>query len=400
MAARPIQSQGELDQIIEAGGGWLFNRYYHKLHHASCETFRWGSQPSFANFRHLFETWADAESHDGDRCPVCKPGPYQRAFGGTARRERQKSAATRVASPTPPTHGRRLVDAPVPSEAIREFVEQIERSREADMSFRADPALAPLPNCALGAGLSHYLLLAAAIDVGVNSNDIRPFLCALDSALGDRRRERGLFDLGLREGALAMGVIQREQASGRLRSWQAKQHVPRILAEANDFVRDVAAGDLDGWSKRSKAPAEVVSRLTTQIYYQGAGNTETRKKMWMLMRWLVRPSPDLRLWDHFDPAELMVPVDRHVARFAHTAGFLRELPMDGPFWPQVVEITGFARKLFPEDPARVDYSFFMWGRGRTRPLGDSDTCHTLFRAQGLQCPLASLMPCSAPCSAT
>jgi len=39
-------------------------------------------------------------------------------------------------------------------------------------------------------------------------------------------------------------------------------------------------------------------------------------------------------------------------------------------------ITDFAREIFPGDPARVDYPFFLYGRGMNSKNGmrDEDTC--------------------------
>ena len=289
----------------------------------------------------------------------------------------------------------RLPETAVAAHRIREFVLQAERVRQADLSFRTDAALAPLPECAAGLGLSHYLLLAAAIDVGVNSNDIRPFLRTLDDYL--RKSGRGLFDLTSADSRLVRQAIADEMSAGRLRGWQAKRHVHRILDEANTFVREHAGGHLDVWVRDLSRPAEAVGHLARGIFFQGAGSNETRKKMWMLMRWLVRPAPDLRLWSHLSPAGLMVPVDRHVARFAAAAGIITGIPKAGPTWTEVVTITDFAQKLFPHDPACVDYAFFMWGRGRSRGSSDPDTCHFLFKAKRLACPLAGIMPCSSHC---
>ncbi len=95
----------------------------------------------------------------------------------------------------------------------------------------------------------------------------------------------------------------------------------------------------------------------------------------------------------------MVPVDRHVARFAVAAGIIPEIPKDGPYWPQVETITSYARDLFPDDPARVDYAFFTWGRGRSRPRVEPDTCHTILRQAHVTCPLAAVMPCCPRCPA-
>lgn len=400
MATIVITNQEELDRILANRRGWLYNRFYRKLHHASCDSFRWGSHPSIANFTHLYETWEDASRVGANRCPVCKPGPYQAPALGAGEPQPvpvTPSKLERQAPPTPPRHGVRIGSEPVPIEVLKRFVEEIEASRLADMSFREDSALSPLPACASGGGLSHYLLLAAAIDVGANSNDIRPFLAQLDASLLGGGRQRGLLDLSADDAMRVHHVIEEEEGRGRLRGWQAKQHVPRILAEANQFVRNEAGGDFDAWARKFRKPAQVVERLAKGIYYQGAGSTEARKKMWMLMRWLVRPTPDLRIWVHFDPSDLMVPVDRHVARFAHVAGILDTMPAEGPFWSQVVQITDFARRMFPEDPARVDYAFFMWGRGRTRQQGDPDTCHGLFAALNTGCALHDRMPCSAHC---
>ncbi len=126
-------------------------------------------------------------------------------------------------------------------------------------------------------GLSRYLLLTAAIDVGVNSNDIRPFLDALDRQL--QEQGRGLFDLGADDAGLVLSTIDREQRFGRLLGWQAKREVPRILAETNTFVHERAAGDFDGWAREFSSPGDIVQELARAIYYQGRGAAETRKKM-------------------------------------------------------------------------------------------------------------------------
>src|SRR5947209_4153370 len=97
----------------------------------------------------------------------------------------------------------------VPPDVIRRFVDDLEPLRLGDLSFRDDPQLAPLPAVTKAGELSRYLLLAACIDVGVNSNDIRPFLHALHGRLQDR--SRGLFDLASGDDALVLETIADEQ---------------------------------------------------------------------------------------------------------------------------------------------------------------------------------------------
>jgi hypothetical protein len=137
-------------------------------------------------------------------------------------------------------------------ERIRRFVNAAERLRQSDRSFRDDPRLPPLPAATRAGGLSRYLLLAAAIDVGVNSNHIRPFLHVLDARLA--QEGRGLFEISLADAPLVLATIDDEQRAGRLRGWQAKHEVPRILAEANSFVDHQANGGLDSWSHGFASP--------------------------------------------------------------------------------------------------------------------------------------------------
>jgi hypothetical protein len=276
--------------------------------------------------------------------------------------------------------------------AIAAFVDEIETGREADMSFRSGAGV-PLPICSAGAGLSRYLLLAAAIDAQTDSTAIRPFLARLDGQARAVGLERGLFALSAADGELVRSALDE---SPKLRGWRLRTEIARIIAEANAFVDGPAGGDFDAWARRFTGPGAIVDTLARGIYYQGRSPGEARKKLWMLMRWLVRPAPDLRLWNHLDPAQLLVPVDAHVARFALEFGLLDHIPAIGPRRAEAERITAFARQLFPLDPARVDYPFFMWSRARHQRPGP-DTCAAFFRTRGCRCPLHSINPCCARC---
>jgi len=100
--------------------------------------------------------------------------------------------------------------------------------------------------------------------------------------------------------------------------------------------------------------------LGSSIIRMGRDKNSARKKAWMYMRWMVREYPDLRIFDHFSPRDLFVPLDKNVARVAVSLGVLKSL--NNPGWSEVVKVTEFARTLYPEDPAKVDYSFFLLGR--------------------------------------
>lgn len=283
----------------------------------------------------------------------------------------------------------------MPHTEVRAFVDLIERHRLPDMSFRNDARLDPLPVQLDSPTLSRYLLLAAAIDAQTNSNNIRPFLARLDRRAKREGLARGLFDLTAGNAKLIESVIIADRC---LRGWSWRKYVPRILSEANAFVEDYCDGDLDAWAGSFTNVAPIVDALATNIHRQGINpGDQTRKKMWMLMRWLVRPKPDLWRWKRLNPAELMVPVDAHVARFAARLGVIEERRAKDPLWREVEVITAYARTLFPSDPAKIDYAFFMWSRSHGARALEPDMCATLFKRAAVRCPLVAVLPCSERC---
>ncbi len=86
------------------------------------------------------------------------------------------------------------------------------------------------------------------------------------------------------------------------------------------------------------------------------------------MRWMVRDYPDLRIFDHFSPKDLFVPLDGNVAKVAACLGLIpsNKISPTGKIsnldWKDVLRVTEFARSLYPDDPAKVDYPFFLLGR--------------------------------------
>jgi uncharacterized protein (TIGR02757 family) len=139
-----------------------------------------------------------------------------------------------------------------------------------------------------------------------------------------------------------------------------KERIPEILASVNKFVTEKAGDDIIGYSREFRNPLKFVNILGSSIIRMGRDKNSARKKAWMYMRWMVREYPDLRIFDHFSPRDLFVPLDKNVARVAVSLGVLKSL--NNPGWSEVVKVTEFARTLYPEDPAKVDDSFFLLGR--------------------------------------
>jgi uncharacterized protein (TIGR02757 family) len=79
------------------------------------------------------------------------------------------------------------------------------------------------------------------------------------------------------------------------------------------------------------------------------------KRMNMYLRWMIRPNDgiDFGIWKNILPAQLLIPIDTHVARIARELGFTKRKSAD---WTMVQEITSCLRVHDANDPIRFDFS--------------------------------------------
>lgn len=85
------------------------------------------------------------------------------------------------------------------------------------------------------------------------------------------------------------------------------------------------------------------------------------KRLNMYLRWMVRPADtgvDLGLWSRISTADLMIPLDVHVAKVAHHYGLLTRKQRD---WKAVEELTGVLTQMDPSDPVKYDFALFGMG---------------------------------------
>nr|WP_277881169.1 DUF2400 family protein [Leptolyngbya sp. FACHB-321] len=134
--------------------------------------------------------------------------------------------------------------------------------------------------------------------------------------------------------------------------------------------------------------------------------TGARKKAWMFMRWMVRPYPDIGIWNPpLNTADLRVPLDVNTGKAfldlykktpllarikAKGIEFEKEGDALASTASNVESVTAIARWLFPDDPARVDYALFCYGRR----FGRGEDRHRCWKIVGCyQCPIKELMNC-------
>jgi uncharacterized protein (TIGR02757 family) len=85
------------------------------------------------------------------------------------------------------------------------------------------------------------------------------------------------------------------------------------------------------------------------------------KRLCMYLRWMVRKDNagvDFGIWKKINPAQLVCPLDVHVARVAHR---LKLISRESADWRSAVELTTTLRQWRPDDPAVYDYALFGLG---------------------------------------
>ena len=103
------------------------------------------------------------------------------------------------------------------------------------------------------------------------------------------------------------------------------------------------------------APARTRKHIATP--YKGS----SCKRLNMFLRWMVRKDKagvDFGIWKKIQPAELICPIDLHVARVAKRFQLLDRKQTD---WQAAVELTNYLKTLDPKDPVKYDFALFGLG---------------------------------------
>lgn len=85
------------------------------------------------------------------------------------------------------------------------------------------------------------------------------------------------------------------------------------------------------------------------------------KRLNMFLRWMVRcdnRGVDFGLWKNISPAQLVCPVDVHVARVARKLGLLHRRQTD---WAAAVQLTNALRNFDADDAVKYDFALFGLG---------------------------------------
>jgi len=87
----------------------------------------------------------------------------------------------------------------------------------------------------------------------------------------------------------------------------------------------------------------------------------TCKRLNMYLRWMVRKDNagvDFGIWKRISPADLVCPVDLHVARVGRRLGLIQRSQTD---WLTALELTRELRSMDQDDPVKFDFALFGMG---------------------------------------
>ncbi len=99
----------------------------------------------------------------------------------------------------------------------------------------------------------------------------------------------------------------------------------------------------------------------TRKHIAAPEKNSTCKRLSMFLRWMVRSDNkgvDFGIWKNISPAQLICPIDLHVARVAKHFNLLQRKPVD---WTAALELSNNLRVMDPKDPVKYDFALFGLG---------------------------------------
>jgi uncharacterized protein (TIGR02757 family) len=127
------------------------------------------------------------------------------------------------------------------------------------------------------------------------------------------------------------------------------------LATDNEFAKKALSAFYKRFFSLKNAPQR------TQKHVASPDRNSTCKRLNMYLRWMVRQDNkgvDFGIWKKISAADLICPVDLHVARVARRFGLITRKQTD---WQTAMELTATLREMDKTDPVKYDFALFGLG---------------------------------------
>ena len=123
----------------------------------------------------------------------------------------------------------------------------------------------------------------------------------------------------------------------------------------NEFARKALSVFYNRFFSLKNAPER------TKKHIASPDRNSTCKRLNMYLRWMVRQDNngvDFGIWKRISAADLICPVDLHVARVARGFGLITRKQTD---WQTAMELTRVLREMDKTDPVKYDFALFGLG---------------------------------------
>jgi uncharacterized protein (TIGR02757 family) len=127
------------------------------------------------------------------------------------------------------------------------------------------------------------------------------------------------------------------------------------MKEGHENIENALIGFHNYFFSLEEAPKRTKKHIATPA------RGSTCKRLCMFLRWMVRRDKggvDFGLWQNISPAQLICPVDLHVARVARQFNLITRKQTD---WVTALELTEQLKTFDPNDPAKYDFALFSLG---------------------------------------
>jgi uncharacterized protein (TIGR02757 family) len=141
-----------------------------------------------------------------------------------------------------------------------------------------------------------------------------------------------------------------EQANSLEDAFLPEQNYPE-----NEFIKNALTCFYSRFFSLKDAPTR------TRKHIASPQKNSTCKRLNMYLRWMVRTDKkgvDFGIWKRISSADLICPVDLHVARVARRFGLIRRQQTD---WQTAMELTLALRSMDEKDPVKYDFALFSLG---------------------------------------
>lgn len=153
--------------------------------------------------------------------------------------------------------------------------------------------------------------------------------------------------------------IDNHQSLYRMTSWHNFGMLCRRLYEVYDKYETLQEAVITNFYKRKYGYyyQGLCHVLTGETMIPSPMSNSANKRVNMLMRWMVRQnSPvDIGLWTNIPSSKLLVPCDTHSIAKAIEFDIIHYYTENKR---TCIKLTNFAKDIFPDDPARLDFALY------------------------------------------